>query len=136
MASNPEVAVPRLRWGRPLIAAIAVEIVLIAATVALYGSLGEAGAEPVLDLVIPPAALILFVPAGYWCGRGTTAPVFNGFVAGLWGIGLYVALTLIMQGAVADFDLESSMRPAYLLAHGLKAVGGVIGGWLVLRRAG
>jgi hypothetical protein len=134
MASNPETAAPRLRWGRGLIAAIVVEIVLIAATIALYASLGETDAPPVLDLVIPPAALILFVPAGYWCGRGTSAPVLNGFVAGLWGIALYVALTLIAQGAVADFDFESSVRPAYLLAHGLKVVGGVIGGWLLLRR--
>ena len=135
MAINPEVAAPRLRWGRTLIAAVVVEIVLIVITVALYASLGETGAPPVLDAVIPPAALILFVPAGYWTGRGTAAPVLNGFVAGLWGIVLYVALTLIMQGVVADFDFESSVRPAYLLAHGLKVVGGVIGGWLVLRKA-
>lgn len=124
-----------IRWGRTLLAAVVVEIVLIAATVALYGSLGETGAPAVLDLAIPPAALILFVPAGYWCGRGTGAPLLNGFVAGVWGIFLYVALTLIMRGAVADFDFESSVRPAYLLAHGLKVVGGVIGGWLALRRA-
>jgi hypothetical protein len=134
MASNPELAAPRLRWGRTLVAAVAVEIVLIVVTVALYASLGEAGAPPVLDLAIPPLALILFVPAGYWCGKGTSAPVLNGFVAGLWGIVLYVALTLAAQESVADFDLESSVRPAYLLAHGLKVVGGVIGGWLVLRR--
>ncbi len=134
MASNPEIAAPRIRWGRGLIAAVAVEIVLIVVTIALFASLGEPGAKPVLDLVIPPAALILFIPAGQWVARGSSAPILNGFVAGLWGIVLYVALTLIMRRAVADFDFESSVRPAYLLAHGLKVVGGVIGGWLIARK--
>jgi hypothetical protein len=134
MASNPEAAAPRIRWGRGLIAAVVVEIVLIIVTIALFATLGETGAKPVLDMVIPPAALILFIPAGQWVARGSSAPILNGFVAGLWGIALYVALTLIMRGAVADFDFESSVRPAYLLAHGLKVVGGVIGGWLVARK--
>jgi hypothetical protein len=67
--------------------------------------------------------------------RGTSAPVLNGFVAGMWGIVLYVAMTLVAAGSVADFDFASSARPAYLLAHGLKVIGGVIGGWLVLRSA-
>jgi hypothetical protein len=124
-----------IRWGRTLIAAIAVEIALIVPTVALFSALGEAGAQPVLDLVIPPLALILFIPAGMWVARGSGAPILNGFVAGLWGIVLYVLLTLIARGAVADFDFESSTRPAYLLAHGLKVVGGVIGGWLVARKS-
>ncbi|HEX9807726.1 MAG TPA: hypothetical protein VGA34_12615 [Alteraurantiacibacter sp.] len=131
MASQP---LPGIRWGRTLIGAIAVEVALIVPTIAIFASLGEAGAEPVLNWLIPPLALLLFVPAGYWCGKGSSAPVLNGFVAGLWGIVLYVALTLVAAGSVADFDLESSTRPAYLLAHGLKVVGGVIGGWLVLRR--
>ncbi|GAA0274740.1 hypothetical protein GCM10009127_14140 [Alteraurantiacibacter aestuarii] len=132
MASNTATTAPRLRRGRPLIAAVAVEIVLIAITIALFASMPDP--NPVLDMVIPPLALLLFIPAGYWTANGTTAPVLNGFVAGLWGIVLYVALTLIANGAVADFDLESSVRPAYLLAHGLKVVGGVIGGWLVARK--
>lgn len=61
--------------------------------------------------------------------------MLNGLVAGSWGIVLYVALTLAMQGAVAGFDFESSLRPAYLLAHALKIVGGGIGGWLAARKA-
>jgi hypothetical protein len=121
-----------IRWGRTLVAAIAVEIVLIAITIALFAT--QADPNPILDLVIPPAALILFIPAGQWVARGTSAPILNGLIAGLWGIVLYVVLTLMMQGAVADFDFESSVRPAYLLAHGLKVVGGVIGGWLVARK--
>lgn len=121
-----------IRWGRTLIAAVAVEIVLIAITIALFAT--RADPNPILDLVIPPAALILFIPAGQWVARGSSAPILNGFVAGLWGIALYVLLTLVARGAVADFDFESSVRPAYLLAHGLKVVGGVIGGWLVARK--
>ena len=124
-----------IRWGKTLIAAVAVEIVLIIPTIAIFSALGEAEAQPVLDLLIPPLALLLFIPAGMWVARGSSAPILNGFVAGLWGIVLYVLLTLIAQGAVADFDFESSVRPAYLLAHGLKVVGGVIGGWLVARKS-
>lgn len=122
-----------LRWGRTLISAILVEVALIVPTIVIFSTVAEP--EPLLDIAVPIACFLLFIPAGYWCGKGTSAPVLNGFVAGLWGIFLYVALTLIAQGAVADFDFESSVRPAYLLAHGLKVVGGVIGGWLVLRRA-
>lgn len=130
MASKPQSGV---RWGRALVAAVAVEIVLVVITAALFATMADP--TQTLDLAIPPAALILFIPAGYWTARGTGAPVLNGLVAGLWGIALYVVLTLIAQGAVADFDFDSSVRPAYLLAHGLKAVGGVIGGWLVARKA-
>lgn len=133
MASNPQSAAPRLRWGKTLVAAIAVEVVLIVITILIMNS--AADPRQTLNWVIPPAALILFVPAGMWVARGTGAPVLNGFVAGVWGVLLYVALTLIMRGAVADFDFKSSVRPAYLLAHGLKVVGGLIGGWLAARRA-
>jgi hypothetical protein len=130
MASQP---LGTIRWGRTLIAAIAVEVALIVPTIVIFATVADP--EPLLDLVVPPACLLLFVVAGYWCGKGTGTPVLNGFVAGMWGIALYVALTLVARGAVADFDLESSTRPAYLLAHGLKVVGGVIGGWLALRKA-
>lgn len=132
MASQPKTGI---RWGKTLVAAIAVEIALIVPTIAIFSALGETGAQPVLNWLIPPLALILFIPAGMWVARGTSAPILNGFVAGLWGIVLYVALTLVAAGSVADFDLQSSVRPAYLLAHGLKVVGGVIGGWLVSRKA-
>ena len=133
MASNPVTATQGVRWGKTLVAAIAVEVVLIAITILIMNSAGDP--RQALNWVIPPAALILFVPAGMWVARGTGAPVLNGFVAGIWGILLYVALTLIMRGAVADFDFKSSVRPAYLLAHGLKVVGGLIGGWLVSRKS-
>lgn len=133
MASNSQTATRGVRWGKTLLAAIAVEVVLIAITMLIVNS--AADPRQTLNWVIPPAALLLFVPAGMWVARGTSAPVLNGFVAGIWGILLYVALTLIMRGAVADFDFKSSVRPAYLLAHGFKVVGGVIGGWLAAKRA-
>jgi len=124
-----------IRWGNTLVAAIAVEIALMIPTIAIFSSLGETGAPPVLNWLIPPLALLLFIPAGQWVARGTAKPLLNGFVTGSWGIVLYVALTLVAAGSVADFDLDSSVRPAYLLAHALKIVGGVIGGWLASRKA-
>lgn len=121
-----------LRWGRALVAAIAVEIVLVALTVVISGV--KADPTQTLNWVIPPACLLLFVPAGYWVARGTAAPMLNAFVAGAFGILLYVALTLLAADTVKDFSLASSARPAYLLAHGLKLVGGLVGGWLVWRK--
>ena len=121
-----------LRWGRALMAAIAVEFVLIALTVVI--SRAKADPTPTLDWVIPPACFVLFIPGGYWTARGTAAPLLNAFVAGVFGILLYVALTLVGAAAVKDFSLASSVRPAYLLAHSLKVVGGLIGGWLASRK--
>jgi hypothetical protein len=60
--------------------------------------------------------------------------MLNAFVAGAFGVLLYVALTLVAAATVADFSLAGSARPAYLLAHGLKIVGGLIGGWLASRK--
>lgn len=124
-----------IRWGKTLLAAIAVEIVLMIPTIIIFSTLGEVEAQALLDMLIPPLALLVFIPAGLWVARGSPAPVLNGVIAGSWGIVLYVALTLVMRGAVADFDFESSLRPAYLLAHALKVVGGGIGGWLAARKA-
>jgi hypothetical protein len=122
----------RLRWGRALVAAVAVEIVLVALTIGVSST--RADPTQTLNWVIPPACLILFVPAGYWTARGTAAPVLNALLAGVFGILLYVAMTLTAAAAVKDFDLASSARPAYLLAHGLKAAGALIGGWLAARK--
>ncbi|HEX4098467.1 MAG TPA: hypothetical protein VHX64_17200, partial [Caulobacteraceae bacterium] len=94
----------------------------------------EADPTQTLNWVIPPACFVLFVPGGYWTARGTAAPMLNAFVAGVFGVLLYVALTLIAAATVTDFSLASSARPAYLLAHGLKLVGALIGGWLASRK--
>lgn len=123
----------RLLWGRSLIASLLAEVVLAVITVALFSALADPTGT--LDLVIPAASLLVFIPAGYWTARAAPGrALINGALTGLWGIALYIALTLVMRGAVADFDFESSLRPAYMLAHGLKAVGGAIGGWLLLRK--
>lgn len=129
-----EQELPRYRWGRTLLAAVCVELLLVPPTIIIFSTV--ANPEALLDIVIPILCFGLFIPAGMWVAKGTSAPIANGLIAGIWGILLYVAMTLVLNGAVADFDLESSVRPAYLLAHGLKVVGGVIGGWLVVRKAG
>ncbi len=125
---------PRLRIWRALLAAVLIEIALVIPTFVRVVTTGVSTQE--LNPAIPVMALILFILAGYWCGRGTSAPVLNGLIAGLWGIALYVALTLVLSATAADFELENSIRPSYLFAHGLKVVGGVIGGWLVARKTG
>ena len=123
----------RILWVRSFIASFLAEIVLGVVTVALFATL--ANPNPALDILIPILALVLFIPAGKWAAKPAPGrAIFNGALTGIWGIVMYLVLTLYMRGAVADFDFESSLRPAYMLAHGLKVVGGAIGGWLLLRK--
>ena len=129
-----EQELPRYRGGRTLLAAVLVELLLVPPTIIIFNTAAQP--EAVLDVVIPILCFGLFIPAGMWVAKGTSAPIANGVIAGIWGILLYVAMTLVLNGAVADFDLESSVRPAYVLAHGMKVVGGVIGGIIVARRTG
>src|SRR4051794_5181886 len=61
MARNVTADVPRLRWRRALIAALAAEFVLILITVALFPVVTNPSA--VLNWVIPPASLLVFTAA-------------------------------------------------------------------------
>jgi multisubunit Na+/H+ antiporter MnhB subunit len=123
----------RILWGRTFVASLAMELVLGIVTVALFNLQDNPNAT--LDIVIPILALVLFIPAGKWAAKPAPGrAILNGALAGFWGIVMYVLLTLYMRGAVADFDFESSLRPAYMLAHALKVVGGAIGGWLLIRK--
>jgi hypothetical protein len=64
MASNPESAAPRLRWGRALVAALVAEFALVCVAIPIYATAADATA--LLNMVVPPASGILFLIAGYW----------------------------------------------------------------------
>jgi len=125
-------AAPAIRWVRVLIAGFLAEVALIVVAIPLYLMPNRQAA---LNLGIPPASFVVLVAFGWWAARGAPrSQVLNGFLAGLSGVLLYLAL--VMVGAAATHtDPLAAMTPAYLLAHALKMAGGAVGGWLAGRRS-
>lgn len=109
-----------IQWVRVLLAALVMEVVLIAVAVPLF--LGGAGR--VLVYVIPPVALVATFAVTVWLGRGIkTNLVVHGVLIGVAGTLMYIALT------------RAQPEPwQYWLAHGLKIVGGAAGGAVLARR--
>lgn len=136
MASNPDNAAPRLRWGRALIAAILGEVVLMLIAVPVYASMELGDATSLLSLIVPPASFIVFVGAGYWSAKRTpSSALLQGALAGVVAVIAYIALGLIASLFVAGTSVTAGFTPAYLTAHALKIIGGTVGGWLVSRKA-
>jgi len=108
-----------IQWGRVLLAAFLVELVLFAIAVPLYLS----GAGRVLIYVVPPAAFIATLAMTVWLGRTITSKfVLHGVLIGVVGTLLYVGLT------------RAQPEPwQYLVAHALKIVGGAAGGMVLAR---
>src|ERR1700682_2217549 len=109
-----------VQWGRVLLAAFVMELVLIAIAVPLFKS----GAGRVLVYVIPPAALIATFAITVWLGRKINSKfVLHGMLIGIVGTLMYIALT------------RAQPEPwQYWLAHALKVVGGTAGGVVLARR--
>jgi hypothetical protein len=109
-----------IQWGRVLLAAFLMEVVLIAIAVPLFLS----GAGRTLVYVIPPLALIATFAVTVWLGRGIkTNFVLHGVLIGIVGTLMYIALT------------RAQPEPwQYWLAHALKVVGGAAGGMVLARR--
>jgi hypothetical protein len=111
-----------IQWGRILLAAFLMELVLVAMAVPLALS-GAAGA---LNYVIPPASFVATFAITVWLGRRfTSRPIFQGVLIGVAGSLMYVALT------------RAQPEPwPYLLAHALKVAGGAVGGMVLARPRG
>jgi hypothetical protein len=109
-----------IQWGRVVLAAFLMEVVLIAIAVPLFRS----GAGGVLVYVIPPAALIATFIITVWIGRGIHSKfVLHGVLIGIVGTLMYVALT------------RAKPEPwQYWAAHALKIIGGAAGGVVLERR--
>ncbi len=136
MASNPNAAAPKLRWGRALVAAIVAGLALICVAIPVYSSMSQADATALLSLVVPPASFVVFVVAGYWSARPVPASgMLQGALAGLIAVVAYIALGFVASLFVAGTSVTDGFTPAYLTAHALKIAGGGIGGWLVSRKA-
>src|ERR1700680_5122916 len=109
-----------IQWGRVLLAAFVMELILIAIAIPLF--LGGAGR--VLVYVIPPAAFIATFAVTVWLGRKIKSNlVLHGVIIGVVGTLMYIALT------------RAQPEPwQYWLAHALKVLGGAAGGMVLARR--
>jgi hypothetical protein len=109
-----------IQWGRVLLAAFVMEVVLFAIAIPLF--LGGAGW--ILVYVVPPAALIATFAVTVWLGRAIKANfVLHGVLIGILGTLMYVAITRVQP------------EPwQYWLAHVLKVVGGAGAGMVLARR--
>lgn len=108
-----------IQWGRVVLAAFLMEVALVGIAVPLAMS----GHGNVNFYVIPPASLLLTFLVAVWFGQRFSGTfVFQGALIGVIGTLMYVALT------------RAQPEPwQYLLAHGLKVIGGAVGGWAVAR---
>jgi hypothetical protein len=109
-----------IQWGRILLAAFLMELVLVAIAIPLTLS----GAGGALTYVIPPASFVATFAITVWLGRRfTSRPVLHGVLIGVAGSLMYVALT------------RAAPEPwPYLLAHALKVAGGAAGGLVLAGR--
>ena len=126
-ASLPE----RIRWGRALVGALLLELMLTLVSAPLI-ALGHQ--DYLVDMILPATA-VAAVLAGVWVGRRAAQAVLNGAMVGVIAIGLYVVLAVVatmLRPEMADFS--TALSPIYLATHALKVVGGAVGGWLAARR--
>ena len=78
-----------IQWGRVLLAAFLMELVLVAIAIPLTLS----GASGALVYVIPPASFIATLAVTVWLGQKITSrPVLHGVLIGIAGSLMYVAL--------------------------------------------
>lgn len=109
-----------IQWGRILLAAFLMEVLLIVLAIPLF----LLGATATLNYTIPPAALAATFGVTLWIGRGIRSRlILHGVLIGIAGTLMYVLLA---------FGQPEPWQ--YILAHGLKIVGGAAGGYVLERR--
>jgi len=108
-------AAAKMHWVRILIGGFLAEAVLILLVIPVAMKWGQ---YPLLYLA-PAGSLVLCFLCGLWVGRGVKSRfVLHGLLVGAVAMAIYLALTRL------------GPEPwAYVVAHGLKLVGGASGGW-------
>jgi len=109
-----------IQWGRVLLAAFLMELVLFAFAIPLTLN----GARRVALYGVPPLALVATYAFTIWLGRGIASKlVLHGVLIGVVGTLMYVGLT---RGRPEPWQ--------YIVANALKVVGGAAGGMVLARR--
>jgi hypothetical protein len=122
-----------IRWGRALLAALLIEVLLGVVAVPAYLMSRDPG--PILDLIVPPATFAIAVLVVAWLFRRAARPVANGVVTGFLCIALYVILGVTAYLlAPNSMNLDQSLGIPYLASHVLKVLGGAAGGYWIARR--
>jgi putative membrane protein (TIGR04086 family) len=111
-----------LRWGRVLIGAVLMEVVLFAIAACAYFL---PNGQNLLLYVIPPACVVVSLYFGYWAARGAgNRFILHGTLVGVVAAVAYIALTW-----------RQALPMAYVVSHFLKVIGGALGGFIAQRRA-
>lgn len=110
----------RIHWGRVLLGGLLAEVaifVVVLPVLLLFG-------QQALLYAVPPTSLVMTFLTALWVGQKIESRrVLSGVLVGVVAILLYVGLTL---GRPEPF--------LYLVAHGLKILGGGAGGFIAERR--
>ena len=111
-----------IRWGWVLLGGLLanVAVTLLIVPVALLDG------QERLGYVAPPASFVGAFVVGYWIARkAPQRAVLHGLLLGVFAVLIYIPVLLAAE-----------ITFAHILASGLKVLGGVLGGFVVARRAG
>ena len=109
-----------MRWGWILLGGFLAELLVFAIVIPLSLAAGQ----PSLLYSAPPASFVGTFVLGIWIAR--RAPdrrVLHGVLVGVAATVIYIAMSRGQPEPVA-----------YIIAHGLKLLGGAAGGWVAARR--
>jgi putative membrane protein (TIGR04086 family) len=110
----------KVHWIRILIGGLLAEALLIAIVIPINMKFGQ---HPLL-YVAPVGSLVTCFVFGWWVGRGVESRfVLHGVLVGVVAMLIYIGLTRAQPEPLA-----------YVIAHGLKLVGGAGGGVVAGRR--
>ncbi len=114
------VVAQRMHWVRILVGGFLAEAILIAIAIPVGVKWGQ---HPLL-YIAPAGSLVLCFLFAWWVGRGVESRfVVHGLLVGVVATLIYLALTRARPEPMA-----------YVIAHGLKLLGGAGGGWFAGRR--
>lgn len=124
-----------IRWGRALLGAVLVEILL--GIVSVPTTLLSADPNATMNLVIPPASFVAAFIVVAWLFRRSPRPVAHGVATGIGCALLYVLLAMVAYAVVPGrVDMSQSLGAPYIASHILKVVGGWAAGlWLQRKSA-
>ena len=123
----------RFGWWRIVLGALMLEIGLALISVPAFYFPNP---QFTLQVIVPPAAMLVSAAAGAWAARPSSHPVLAGAGVGVVSLVFYALLVLVaLQFAPAEqADASTALSPAYIVGHLLKVVGGGLGGYWMARR--